>query len=133
MFFLYTQSEAAQTFKEILKTERLTYAQFAKKIGMSVGAINLFIKGRPLTTKVLERILNSLPQESARRLLKAHLRDEVARVHIDPSSFLISENVAFGSVMEELSRLITARPALLAQLVQQIQTWKDSDHRGKMQ
>lgn len=126
MFFFFNprELEASATLKELIKSEKGTYADFSKKSGVSVSAITQFVGGRPLTPALLSKMVGALPEKSGRRLIRAHLRDEIRRAGMDPNTFSISERQDYGVVFEQLSRHVSAEPARLAQLVELMANWR---------
>ncbi len=124
MFKFKNGPEAVRELKELLKNEGLTYIEFAQRAGFSKATIDAFVKGRPLTYKVLGAMVKALPEQSARRLAVAHLKDELTRAGLDPATFQISARRP-GVLVETIDLMLCDRPERVVEIAALIDKWRD--------
>jgi transcriptional regulator with XRE-family HTH domain len=77
-----------KVFQEELHAHELTQAAFAEKVGVAQSAITKFIQGSIPQDTLFRAIFQSWPEaETRRRLLRAHIADEVERLGFAPEDY----------------------------------------------
>lgn len=126
-FFHFQQAEAPAALKAALKNSGESYDSFAKRVGISRSTVDLFMRGRALTPAMLRKVLDSVPVEVGRDIMRGHMRDELYRVGVDPNTFAINSRPQFGGIYEQLARMVEVNPARLAEVVTLLDKWNQAD------
>ena len=124
MFFFFSQgAEAAAAFKDAIKRQDITYQQFGSKVGISTAALGKFVAGRPLSPKLMIKLLAGFVEEDSQRILVGHLRDEIRRANKDPNSFHIAPR-QHGLIVSTLDKQLEGNPDRLAEVVAMMDRWE---------
>lgn len=124
MFFFHFNTGAADAFKLAIKSENITYEDFANRIGVSRGTITKFIGGRPLSPELLRAILGGLPENSRKQILIGHLRDEVRRAGFDPTKLVVLDQNTFTPLLGRVAELLTQDPQRVVDLMTMVDRWE---------
>lgn len=124
-FFHFTgETKASAAVREYLRAEKLTYEQFCEKVGVSRSTISQFRNGRPLSPKLMAKILSKISGEPGRKILYGHLLDEAHRVGVDPDTISIISTQPLGTVVSEFSNFISGNPAYAVEAIAMMEKWK---------